>query len=86
MQRSFASRLAILSLFAATPLFAATHPAKAKAKPAKTPKARAVVTHATVTVDGKSIPYTATAGTPTPHNKNPPPPATFFSAPYTKAG
>jgi carboxypeptidase C (cathepsin A) len=72
MKRSFETFLAVLLLFIATPLFvAAQEPAKSAEKPTEAsaektpavPKERTVVTHASVTIDGQKIPYTATAGT-----------------------
>jgi carboxypeptidase C (cathepsin A) len=91
MQRSFRSHLAVLCLLAATPLIAMAQPPKHAAKPetAKskaTPKERTVVTHATVTIDGKTIPYTATAGTLLIYNDKHEPTASVFYIAYTKDG
>ncbi len=91
MQRSFALRLAALCLVAASPLFASAQSSRPAAKPAaaKTqpvPKERTVVTHASVTIDGQTIPYTATAGTLLLYNKKHETIASVFYVAYTKDG
>ncbi len=90
MQPSFASRLALVGMFAATPLFAmaltANPPAKTAAKTSPVPKERTVLTHANVTIDGKTIPYTATAGTLLLYNKKHQATASVFYIAYTEDG
>jgi carboxypeptidase C (cathepsin A) len=69
MKRSLSSTLAFLLIFIAIPLSAAAQDAAQKEKPTNpspetaVPQERTVVTHASVTIDGQKIPYTATAGT-----------------------
>ena len=93
MQRSFAFRLSVICLLAAAPLFAAAQSSKPAAKPGKSaaktkpvPKQRTVTTHASVTINGKSIPYTATAGTLLIYNKKHKAIASVFYIAYTKDG
>ncbi len=92
MQRSCAFRLAAICLVAAAPLFAAAQSAKpapkpdAAAKPSAIPKPRTVVTHASVTIDGQTIPYTATTGTLLIYNKKHEAIASVFYIAYTKDG
>jgi carboxypeptidase C (cathepsin A) len=90
MQPSFASRLALLGIFVAMPLFATAQAAKPAAQPAAqtspVPKERTVVTHASVTIDGKSIPYTATAGTLLLYDKKQQATASVFYIAYTEDG
>lgn len=69
MKKSFSSILAILLTSIAIPLTAGAQDAPQKEKPANSspenavPQERTVVTHASATIDGQKIPYTATAGT-----------------------
>jgi carboxypeptidase C (cathepsin A) len=90
MQFCFASRLALLCVFAATPLFATAQTAGPAAKPAApalpVPQERTVATHASVTIDGQNIPYTATAGTLLLYNKQHEATASVFYIAYTKDG
>ncbi len=83
--------LTVLSLFAASPLFAAgaqnQKPAeKHAAKPSTVPKQRKEVTQASVTIDGQKIPYTATAGTLLLYNKKHQATASVFYIAYTEDG
>ncbi|MGH9412202.1 MAG: S10 family peptidase [Terriglobales bacterium] len=78
-------------LVAALPLGIAAqqpaHPgAAAAAKSSKAPKERAEVSHASVTIDGQTIQYTATAGTLLLYNKDQKPTASVFYIAYTKDG
>lgn len=90
MQRSFSFRLAALCLLASAPIFASAQSTKPEAKPSAaakaqpTPQERTVVTHATVTIDGQTIPYTATAGTILLYDKKHQPTASVFYIAYTK--
>jgi carboxypeptidase C (cathepsin A) len=91
MSKSAFSCLA-LALVAAAPLLAAqatNPPAKPKSPNAQSspvPKERTVVTHASVTINGKTIPYSATAGTILLYNKEHKPTASVFYIAYTKDG
>lgn len=81
-------------LLAALPLSVAAQqgkhaeaPAAAKeAQAANTPKERAEVSHATVTINGQTIHYTATAGTLLLYNDKQEPTASVFFISYTKDG
>jgi carboxypeptidase C (cathepsin A) len=92
MRPSFACRIAALCLLSATPLFALAQAAKPAAKPAapaKTPavpKQRTVVTHGSVTINGQTIPYTATTGTLLIYNKKHKAIASVFYVAYTRDG
>ena len=97
MHRTAVKRLAALILCAAAPLFAVAQTAKPAAKsdssaktqpvPAQpTPKERAVTTHASVTINGQTIPYTATAGTLLLYNDKHQATASVFYIAYTKDG
>lgn len=92
MQRTFSFRFAALCLLASAPLFATAQSSKPAAKSNTTkktqpaPKERTVVTHASVTIDGQAIPYTATAGTILLYNKKHQPTASVFYIAYTKDG
>ncbi len=90
MYRPALKRLAALILCAAAPLVAiaqTTNPvAKPAAKTLPVPKERTVVTHASVTIDGKTIPYTATTGTILLYNKKHQATASVFYIAYTKDG
>jgi carboxypeptidase C (cathepsin A) len=93
MHRPVSVRLAALALCALSPLFASAQTSKAPAKSAApaaetqpAPKERTVVTHATVTIDGQTIPYTATTGTILLYNKKHQPTASVFYIAYTKDG
>ncbi|MEJ2009106.1 MAG: peptidase S10 [Acidobacteriota bacterium] len=59
-------------------------PESAAAKETKESKARAVSTHHTVTIEGKPVAYTATAGTIILHNEKDQPTAKIFYIAYTK--
>jgi carboxypeptidase C (cathepsin A) len=78
---------ALLLLFATPALFAANqpHPEPVK-KPLPVPKERMSVTHASVTIDGRQIPYTATAGTLLLYNKKHQATASVFYIAYTEDG
>ena len=93
MHRPVSVRLAALALCALSPLFASAQTSKAPAKSAApaaetqpAPKERTVVTHATVTIDGQTIPYTATTGTILLYNKKHQPTASVFYIAYTNDG
>ncbi len=86
-------RLAVaVLLFALTPFAAAQRgprppaPPAPQAKPRPVPKQRAVVTHASVTIAGQTIPYTATAGTLLLYNDQHQATASMFYIAYTKDG
>ncbi|MHB8527653.1 MAG: S10 family peptidase [Candidatus Acidiferrales bacterium] len=91
MKRSFAACLAVLLMFLVVPIFAAAQegpksPTKPSEKPvAKVPKERTVVTHASVTIDGKEIPYAATAGTLLLYDQKHEATASVFYVAYTEA-
>ncbi len=78
---------ALALLFATPALFAANqpHPKPAK-KPLPVPKEQAVVTHASVTIDGQRIPYTTTTGTLLLYNKKHQATASVFYIAYTEDG
>jgi carboxypeptidase C (cathepsin A) len=84
-------RLAFL-LLAAAPFAAAQMgprppaPPAHKAKPLPVPHERSVVTHASVTIAGQTIPYTATAGTLLLYNAKHQPTASMFYIAYTRDG
>jgi carboxypeptidase C (cathepsin A) len=90
MQRSLACRLATLCLLAAAPLFASAQAAKpapkpdSKSKSPAVPKERTVVTHGSVTINGQTIPYTATTGTLLLYNKKHQATASVFYVAYTR--
>ncbi|MGC8550583.1 MAG: S10 family peptidase [Acidobacteriaceae bacterium] len=93
MHRPAFKRLAALILCAAAPLFAVAQTARPAAKSDQSaaksqpvPKERTIVTHASVTIDGKTIPYTATAGTLLLYNKDHQATASVFYIAYTKDG
>ncbi|MGC8550584.1 MAG: S10 family peptidase [Acidobacteriaceae bacterium] len=93
MLRSTLLRLSALCLLAAAPIFAAAQTQKPEAKPeasatqpSAVPKERTVVTHASVTIDGQTIPYTATTGTLLIYNKKHEAIASVFYIAYTKDG
>jgi carboxypeptidase C (cathepsin A) len=87
MRRSFGFYLAALSFFIATPLFAAqARSAKPTAKTEPVPKERTVTTHASVSIDGQRIPYTATAGTLLLYNRQHQATASVFYIAYTEDG
>jgi carboxypeptidase C (cathepsin A) len=93
MHRSTLLRLSALCLLTAAPIFASAQAKKADAKSdsstaksSAVPKERTVVTHASVTIDGKTIPYTATAGTLLIYNKKHQATASVFYIAYTKDG
>ncbi|MGH8273480.1 MAG: S10 family peptidase [Gammaproteobacteria bacterium] len=86
--RSSLITLACLLVFT-LPAYAAqhkpTHDNKAAAA-ASAPKAQAVVTHASIAIDGNTIRYTATAGTIILRNKKNQPTGSMFYVAYTKDG
>ena len=91
MRRGFATGLAIAGLFvlgaAAQGMRPGMMPMKPPAaKPAPVPKERTVVTHASVTINGQTIPYTATAGTLLLYNDQQKATASVFYIAYTKDG
>lgn len=73
---------ASLALSGIQPAIAAT----SASNPSSAPKAREVVTHASVEVGGKTIHYTATAGTIILRNKKNQPTGSMFYVAYTKDG
>jgi carboxypeptidase C (cathepsin A) len=87
MKRAWGVCVGVLLCFVAAPLFAAQgSDAKPAAKAEPVPKERTVVTHASVTIDGKQIPYTATAGTLLLYNDKQEATATVFYIAYTEDG
>ena len=85
MKRLVGACAAMVLVFGAAPLMAAGRQA---AKPAETtppvPKERTVVTHASVTIGGQRIPYTATAGTLLLYNEKHEATASVFYIAYTE--
>jgi carboxypeptidase C (cathepsin A) len=87
MKRSLGLCLALLSLLFAPALFAASQPPpEPESKPLPVPKEKKSVTHASVTIDGQKIPYTATAGTLLLYNKKHQATASVFYIAYTEDG
>jgi carboxypeptidase C (cathepsin A) len=86
MKRAFAILAVAATLFVASPVFAASAPAKAHTEHTARPKDKAVVTHGSVVVDGKRIRYTATAGTIVLKNEAGKATASMFYIAYTKDG
>lgn len=95
MKQSFALWLGIIFVCVAMPFAARAQEAvKPKGKPASVPeektpavpKERTVVTHASVTIDGQQIPYTATTGTLLLYNNKQEPTASVFYIAYTDDG
>jgi carboxypeptidase C (cathepsin A) len=87
MKRAWGLCVGVLLCFVAAPLFAAQgSDAKPAAKAEPVPKERTVTTHATVTIDGKQIPYTATAGTLLLYNDKQEATASVFYIAYTEDG
>ncbi len=87
MKRPRGLYLILLLLFAAPALFAANQPGpKRAAKTPPVPKERTSVTHASVTIDGQRIPYTATAGTLLLYNNKHQATASVFYIAYTEDG
>ena len=80
----------MLCILLASPSFASAQspkaPKKSSAKTLPVPKQRTVITHATVTIDGKTIPYTATTGTLLLYNKKHQATASVFYIAYTRDG
>lgn len=72
-------------VMASVTAFAAPHK-PAAAKPLPVPKERAVSTHHSVTIDGRTIRYTATAGTILLRDKNDKPIGSMFYVAYTEDG
>lgn len=83
MKRLFVTLCASLSLLATAPAFAQDAPAAAAAV---TPAAPDSVTHHTMTLSGKSVEYTARAGTITLRNATEQPTAQIFYVAYTLDG
>jgi carboxypeptidase C (cathepsin A) len=87
MKRLFGVCLAVLLLFVAAPVMAANQDgAKTDKKVSAVPKERTVVTHASVTIGGQKIPYTATAGTLLLYNDKQEATASVFYIAYTEDG
>ncbi|MGB9429303.1 MAG: peptidase S10 [Gammaproteobacteria bacterium] len=87
MKRLFICLFVFSTLFAATPSFAADTTKPAVAATATAPaKVLNSVTHGSVTVNGETIKYTATAGTITLKNDKGDPTASMFYIAYTKDG
>ena len=90
MKRLCAPGLAALSLCLALAPHAAGQQGKPAEKPAAAekpvPKERTVVTHASVTIDGQKIPYSATAGTLLLYDPKQEPTAIVFYIAYTEDG
>jgi carboxypeptidase C (cathepsin A) len=89
MKRPLGLCLALLAFsFAAPSAFAANqrHHEQSASKPQPVPKQRKSVTHASVTIDGQKIPYTATAGTLLLYNKKHQATASVFYIAYTEDG
>ena len=92
MKSRFPAQAVLFALAAAAPFAAAqmgprppAPPARA-AQPLPVPKERAVVTHASVTIAGRTIPYTATPGTLLLYNSKHPATARMFYIAYIKDG
>ncbi len=87
MKRAWGLCVVALLCFVAAPAFAAKQDGpKPAAKAEPVPKERTVVTHASVTIDGKQIPYTATAGTLLLYNDKQEATASVFYIAYTEDG
>src|SRR5690348_13196835 len=83
----------LLALFGSSPAFAAEHDksdakpaAEAKAKSEAAPQEKSVATQHSVTINGRSIAYTATAGTLIIRNEKGEPDASVFYVAYTVGG
>lgn len=89
--KEFLTGLSLLTVLLATPAIAANAPAAATSKSASasrtaTPRETQSVTHGSVTVDGKAIKYTATAGTILLYNDKNEPTGSMFYVAYTQDG
>ena len=86
MKRSLVLKVAVFLAFFAVPVMAAAPSSKSAQPPIPVPKPRTVVTHASVTIGGQTIPYTTTTGTLLLYNKKHQATASVFYIAYTEDG